>query len=176
MLARTLDFEPAQPIPVILYPRERSWRRAPQLGPARPSATATAGSVSVRATSPGFVPLDLERTLTHELTHAFVFGLTRGALTRDVNEGLAQYLSGRRLGYRLDPSRVATTGERVKVDDYYDSALSFVEYLIDRYRQSSVNDALKYTGETGSIEQGFRRALHQGYEETRQEWIKSLRS
>ena len=121
------------------------------------------------------MPLDLERTLTHELTHAFVFGLTRGAIPGEVNEGLAQYLSGRRLGYRLDPARVATTGEHVKVDDYYDSALSFVEYLIDRYRQSAMNDVLKYTGETGSVDQAFRRALHQGYQETRQEWIKSLR-
>lgn len=177
MLARTLDFEPAQPISVILYPREAFEATG---APSWSGATFSHGDgrirVGTRDLSAGFVPLDLERTLTHELTHAFVFGLTRGALTLDVNEGLAQYLSGARLGYRLDPSRVVRTGERVKVDDFYDSALSFVEFLIDRYRQPAMNDLLKYTGETGSVDQGFRRAYRQGYEEARQEWIKSLRA
>jgi tetratricopeptide (TPR) repeat protein len=177
MLARTLDYEPTQAVPVILYPRETFLQTG---APAWSGANFSHGDgrirVGTRDLSAGFVPLDLERTLTHELTHAFVFGRTRGALPLTLNEGLAQYLSGRRLGYRLDPGRVATTGERVKVDDFYDSALSFVEYLIDRYRQATINEVLKYTGETGSVEQAFRRALHQGYEETRQEWIKSLRS
>jgi tetratricopeptide (TPR) repeat protein len=177
MLARTLDYEPTQAVPVILYPRATFLQTgAPGWSGANFSHGDGRIRVGTRDLSAGFVPLDLERTLTHELTHAFVFGRTRGALPLTLNEGLAQYLSGRRLGYRLDPGRVATTGERVKVDDFYDSALSFVEYLMDHYRQSTVNEVLKYTGETGSVEQAFRRALHQGYEETRQEWIKSLRS
>jgi hypothetical protein len=91
------------------------------------------------------------------------------------DEGLAQYLSGARLGYRLDPSRAVAHGGQMKVDDYYDSALSFVEYLVDRHRQSAMNDLLKYAGETGNIDHAFRRACHQGYEETRQEWLKQLR-
>ena len=178
MLARTLDFEPTQPIPVILYPSQvfKATSTAPSWAGGYFSHGDGRIRIGTRDLSAGFVPLDLERTLTHELTHAFVFGLTRGALSRDLNEGLAQYLAGRRLGYRLDPSRVVQTGERVKVDDFYDSALSFVEYLIDRYRQPAMNDLLKYTGETGSVDEGFRRAYRQGYEETRREWIKSLRA
>jgi hypothetical protein len=177
MIARTLDYEPTQPVPVILYPREVFKATG---APGWAGATYSHGDgrirVGTRDLSAGFVPLDLERTLTHELTHAFVHGLTRGAVPRDVNEGLAQYLSGKRLGYRLDPARVAPSNERVKVDDYYDSALSFVEYLLDRYRQPAMNDLLKYAGETGSVDQGFQRAYHQGYQETRQEWIKTLRA
>ena len=175
MLARILDYEPPQPIPVILYSREAFVKTgAPSWSGANFSGGDGRIRVGTRDLSAGFVPLDLERTLTHELTHAFVFGLTHGALTLDLNEGLAQYLAGKRLGYRLDPRRVVRTGERVKVDDFYDSALSFVEFLIDRYRQPAMNDLLKYTGETGSVDQGFHRAYRQGYEETRQDWIKSL--
>ena len=88
---------------------------------------------------------------------------------------LAQYLSGRRLGYRLDPSRAAARDGRMKVDDFYDSALAFVEYLIDRYRQASLNELLKHAGETGSVDQAFRRAFHQSYGETREEWIRQLK-
>ena len=63
----------------------------------------------------------------------------------------------------------------MEVDDFYDSALSFVEYLIGRYRQQGLNDLLKYSGETGSVDQAFQRALHRTYDETREEWLKSLR-
>ena len=63
----------------------------------------------------------------------------------------------------------------MKVRDFYDSALSFVEYLLEHYRQSTMNDLLKYAGDTGSADQAFRRAYHQSYDETREEWIKHLR-
>lgn len=37
-----------------------------------------------------------------------------------------------------------------------------------------MNDLLKYAGETGSVDQAFRRVFHQSYDETREEWIKHL--
>lgn len=177
MLARMLDCEPGHEIPVILYPREafRANSGAPSWAGGTYSHADGRIRIGTRDLSPGFVPLDLERTLTHELAHAFVHARTRGAVPGDLNEGLAQYLSGARLGYRLDPRRAVAHGGQMKVDDYYDSALSFVEYLVDRHRQSTMNDLLKYAGETGSIDQAFRRAYHQDYEETRQEWLKTLR-
>ena len=63
----------------------------------------------------------------------------------------------------------------MKVDDFHDSALSFVEYLLDRYRQSSMNDLLHHAGEAGSVDRAFRRAYHQSYDEAREEWIRHLR-
>jgi tetratricopeptide (TPR) repeat protein len=176
MLARTLDCEPGHEIPVILYPREtfRAISEAPRWAGGYYDRSDARIRIGTRDLSPGFVPVDLERTLTHELAHAFIHARTRGAVPDDINEGLAQYLSGRRLGYRLDPNRAVVRDGRMKVDDFYDSALSFVEYLLDRYRQSTMNDLLKCAGETGSADQAFRRAYHQSYEETRQEWIKGL--
>jgi hypothetical protein len=176
MLARVLDFEPAREIPVLLYPREtfRSISNAPEWAGGYYSGSDRRIRIGTRDLSPGFVPVDLERTLTHELTHAFIHARTRGVVPDDINEGLAQYLSGRRLGYRLDPGRAVVRDGRMKVDDFYDSALSFVEYLLDRHRQSRMNDLLEQAGKTGNVDEAFRRAYHQSYDETRGEWIKSL--
>jgi tetratricopeptide (TPR) repeat protein len=177
MLARTLDFEPDREIPVLLLPREtfRSRSSAPDWAGAYYSRADGRIRIGTRDLSPGFVPVDLERTLTHELTHAFIHARTRGAVPDDINEGLAQYLSGKRLGYRLDPNRAVVRDGRMKVDDFYDAALSFVEYLLDRYRQPALNDLLKRAGETGSVDQAFRRTFHQSYDETREEWLRQLR-
>ena len=177
MLSHILEFEPEGEIQVILYPRQafRSISTSPGWAGGYYSHFDGRIRIGVRDLSAGFVPLDLERTLTHELTHAFVASRARGAIPDDVNEGLAQYLSGRRLGYRLDPNRAVTRDGRMKVDDFYDSALSFVEYLLDRYRQATMNDLLKYAGETHNVDQAFRRAYRQSYEEMREEWIKQLR-
>ena len=177
MLSRILEFEPQGEVQVILYPRQafRSISTAPGWAGGYYSHFDGRIRIGTRNMSAGFVPLDLERTLTHELAHAFVASRARGVIPDEVNEGLAQYLSGRRLGYRLDPSRAVVRGGRKKVDDFYDSALSFVEYLIDRHRQSTLNDLLKYAGETGNVDQAFRRSYRQSYDETREEWIKQLR-
>ncbi len=176
MLARILDCEPGHEIPVILYPREtfRAISDAPNWSAGYYSHDDSRIRIGTHNLSVGFVPVDLERTLTHELVHAFVHARTRGAIPADINEGLAQYLSGRRLGYRLDASRTVVHDSRMKVGDFYDSALSFVEYLLEHHRQSAMNDLLKYAGDSGSADEAFRRAYHQSYDETRQEWIKHL--
>ncbi len=176
MLARTLDFEPDREIPVVLLPDEtfRSATSAPAWAGAFYSHADGRIRVRTRDLSAGFVPVDLERTLTHELAHAFIHARTRGAIPDDINEGLAQYLSGKRLGYRLDPARAAVRNGQMSVDDFYDAALSFVEYLVDRHRQSALNELLKAAGDTGSVDQAFRRTFHQTYDETRAEWLRSL--
>ena len=177
MLARTLDCEPDREIPVVLLPDETFRTATP--APAWAGAFYSHGDGRIRVRTgdltAGFVPVDLERTLTHELAHAFIHARTRGAIPNDINEGLAQYLSGKRLGYRFDPSRAAVRNGQMTVDDFYDSALSFVEYLVDRYRQPALNDLLKEAGATGSADQAFRRTFHQTYDETRAEWLRQLR-
>jgi hypothetical protein len=177
MLEDILDCEPNRQIPIILLPRQTysSVSSAPDWAAGYYSHSDARIRIGTRDLSPGFVPLDLERLLTHELVHAFIHARTGGAVPDDINEGLAQYLSGKRLGYRLDPRRAEVQDGRMEVDDFYDSALSFVEYLIGRYRQQGLNDLLKYSGETGSVDQAFQRALHRTYDETREEWLKSLR-
>jgi tetratricopeptide (TPR) repeat protein len=176
LLSRTLGFEPQAEIQVILYPRQtfKAVSSAPGWAGGYYSHYDGRIRIGTRDLSAGFVPLDLERTLTHELTHAFLAWRTRGATPDDINEGLAQYLSGRRLGYRLAASRAVVRDGRMKVDDFYDSALSFVEYLVDRYRQAAMNDLIDALGTTGDVDAAFRRAYRQSYAETREEWLKQL--
>jgi tetratricopeptide (TPR) repeat protein len=176
MLSRTLGFEPPGEVQVILYPREtfQSVSTAPRWAGGYFSHFDGRIRIGTRDLSAGFVPVDLERTLTHELTHAFMAARTRGVAPDDINEGLAQYLSGRRLGYRLAASRAVVKDGRMKVDDFYDAALSFVEYLIDRYRQAAMNDLLEALGTTGDVDRAFRKAYRQSYAETREEWLKQL--
>lgn len=177
MLARTLDCEPKRKVPVMLLPRQtyRSVSSGPHWAAGYFSRSDARIRIGTRDLSPGFVPLDLERLLTHELVHAFVFACAGGNVPRDINEGLAQYLSGKRLGYTLDPARAESSDGQMNVRDFYDSALSYVEYLIGRYRQQALNDLLRYAGETGSAEQAFRRAFSRTHAETREEWLRSLR-
>jgi tetratricopeptide (TPR) repeat protein len=177
MLERALRCEPNRRIPVILLPHQTysSVSSAPEWAAGYFSLSDARIRIGTRDLSPGFVPLDLERLLTHELAHAFIYACAGSAIPDDINEGLAQYLSGRRLGYRLDPRRAEVREGRMTVDDFYDSALSFVEYLIGRYRQQALSDLLRYAGETGSVDEAFRRALHRTYDETRREWLESLR-
>jgi tetratricopeptide (TPR) repeat protein len=176
LLSRTLGFGPGTSIPVILYPTQafQSISGAPEWAGGYFSHSDGRIRIGTRNMSAGFVPLDLERMITHELTHAFLAWRTRGLTPDELNEGLAQYLSGKRLGYRLAKSRTEVRDGRMKVDDFYDSALSFVEYLIDRYRQGAINDALEAMGTTGNVDQAFRRAYGQTYAETREEWLKQL--
>ena len=48
---------------------------------------------------------DIDETLVHELTHAFVADLSRGAAPRELHEGLAQYMEGKRMS-QLDSERL----------------------------------------------------------------------
>lgn len=176
MLSRILDFVPEGQVQVILYPREtfRSVSTSPGWAGGYYDHSDGRIRIGTRDLSAGFVPLDLERTLTHELTHAFLAWRTRGLTPRDINEGLAQYLSGRRLGYRLAASRAVARNGSLTVDDFYDAALSFVEFLLDRYRQASMNVLLETLGTTGDVDKAFRRACGQSYQEAREEWLKQL--
>jgi hypothetical protein len=37
--------------------------------------------------------------------------------------------------------------------------------LLDRHRQSRMNDLLEQAGKTGNVDEAFRRAYHQSYDE-----------
>ena len=50
---------------------------------------------------------DMDGTLIHELTHAFVADRTRGVAPREIHEGLAQYMEGKRIGSELNAAAAA---------------------------------------------------------------------
>ena len=116
-------------------------------------------------------------TLLHELTHAFVADLTRGLAPRDLHEGLAQYMEGKRCDSLLgdDGMRALADGRVPGVYGFYLGALSFVEYLIVHHGLSGINDLLKAMRDTGNLDQAFRQVYGQGYTETVKLWRARLK-
>ena len=113
-LVRTFDHQPAAPIPVILLSQRellRRHRRAGLVG-RRSTTTSTAASASPSAGSPTSLTPELDGTLIHELTHAFVADLSRGLAPREIHEGLAQCMEGERLETRLGDEGSARPGRR----------------------------------------------------------------
>jgi hypothetical protein len=171
--------EPSATIPVVLYSKEqfRAISKAAPWASAYYSHYDGRIRVSFRGLSPT-LSSDLEETLAHELAHAFVNARSRGLAPSDVNEGVAQYLSGRRTVARLSRARAAagTAVGQVDAYDFYDGALDFVEFLLGRYRPSAMNELLVAMRATGSVDAAFRKAYDKSHEALRQEWLAQLPS
>jgi tetratricopeptide (TPR) repeat protein len=172
-LATTFDHQPTATIPVILFTNEGYYDAS--------GAPAWSGGVydnldgririPVGGLSASLSP-EMDGTLIHELTHAFVADRTRGVAPRQLHEGLAQYMEGRRIEAMLDGEqlRALATGRVRGVSGFYLSALAFVEYLVAQRGMGGINDLLRQMGESGSSDEGFRRVYGQGFQPTMQAW------
>jgi hypothetical protein len=158
-LTSTLDYQPPTTIPVILFTREGYYNAS--------GAPAWAGGnfdgidgrirIPIGGLGAGLTP-DMDTTLIHELVHAFLYARTRGVAPREVHEGLAQYMEGKRVASELSPQHLAllADGQYGGVYGFYMGALSFVEYLIATRGMGGMNDLLRVMGETGSVDEGFK--------------------
>jgi hypothetical protein len=170
-LRRTFGREPARPIPVILY--SGSHYLGTEAGPAWSGGTFSHydGRIRVRTGNlAGGFDDTLERTLVHELVHAFVAEQTGGALPRELNEGLAQYLSGVRAG-PMTGAWAKTALEGRNVSDFYAAALGLVQYLIEQHRMASMTLMLETLGRTGDVDGAFRKAYGLPYKDVRADWL-----
>ena len=177
-LAGTLDHQPAAPIPVILFSREQYYDAS--------GAPAWSGGVydgldgririPIGGLSVNLTP-DMDQTLIHEVTHAFVADRARGLCPRDVNEGLAQYLEGKRTAEALTAEQLTALadGRMRGVSAFYLQALAFVEHLMGARGQGGINDLLRAMGETGDVDESFRQVYGADYRATRQAWLARLR-
>jgi tetratricopeptide (TPR) repeat protein len=176
-LASALDHQPQVTIPVVLFSRE-SYNNAS-------GAPAWSGGVYDSLDGRIRVPIqgltrsltpDMDRTLLHELVHAFVADRTRGVAPRDVQEGLAQYMEGERVTARLNPDqlKLLADGRAGGVGGYYMYALAFVEYLVANRGMGGMNELLRVMGETGSVDEAFRQVHGQDHKATMQAWFQRL--
>jgi tetratricopeptide (TPR) repeat protein len=177
-LVSALDYQPQATIPVILFSSQGYYN-------ANGAAAWSGGNydlldgrirVPIRGLTRNLTP-DMESTLLHELTHAFVADRTRGVAPRDIQEGLAQYMEGERAPAQLTAERAVlfSDGRRAQVAALYLSALSFVEYLVAARGMGGMNDLLRAMGETGSVDEAFHRVYGQDFKATREAWIYRLR-
>ena len=158
-LTSVLDHQPAAPIPVILFSREGYYNAS--------GAPAWSGGVYDGLDGRIRIPIgglttsltpDMDGTLIHELTHAFVADRTRQVAPRVIHEGLAQYNEGKRLTTMLPPEYVQALadGRLGGVAGFYLASLSFVEHLIAQRGMGGMNDLLQAMGETGNVDEAFR--------------------
>jgi len=120
---------------------------------------------------------NLDQLLIHEVGHAFIADLSRGVAPRDVHEGMAQYLEGKRVESELGPDGLTalSEGRLPGVAGFYYSALAFVEQLQAERGQGGFNELLRAMGETGSVDEGFRRAYGRDHKQAAQAWADRIR-
>ena len=174
----TLDHQPAAAIPVILFTRDGYYNAS--------GAPAWSGGIydgidgririPIGGLSASLTP-DMDDTLIHELTHAFVADRTRGVAPRDIQEGLAQYMEGKRLAAELNSEQLKAfaDGRMGGVGGYYLASLSFVEHLIAQRGMGGMNDLLKAMGETGDVDEAFKKVEGRSYAAARSDWLGRLK-
>ena len=92
-LVVALDFTPAEPISVVLYTQQafRDTTRVPGW-----AGALNDGRIRVPVEGMNSVTPELSRVLKHELAHSFVHQMSLGRCPTWLNEGLAQWMEGRR--------------------------------------------------------------------------------
>ncbi len=176
-LVRTFDHRPSGPIPVVLFSEE-------SYADATGAPTWSAGHydtfdgrvrVPIGGLTAALTP-DLDDTLLHELVHAFVAEMSGGAAPRELHEGIAQLLEGRRTASAdAETMRALADGRLGGVRGYYLSALAFVEDLVAQRGQGGLNELLRAMAETGDAERAFVRVYGKGQRALRAEASSRLR-
>ncbi|MGD8895831.1 MAG: tetratricopeptide repeat protein [Acidobacteriota bacterium] len=178
-LVRMFDHRPVSPIPVILLSRESYYTETG--APAWSGGRYDAFDGRVRLPIGGLtaaLPPEVDSTLLHELTHAFVTDRSRGVAPREIQEGLAQFVEGQRVERLLTPEQLAALAEgRIGgVPGFYLKSLSFVEHLSALRGQGGINDLLQAMAETGNANQAFERVYGQDATSLQRDWETRLRN
>jgi tetratricopeptide (TPR) repeat protein len=159
-LARTFDHQPGTTVPVVLFAQQSFFDAtgAPFWSGGQYSHFDGRITIPIGGLTSALTPT-LDDVLIHELTHAFVADLSRGVAPRDVQEGLAQYVEGKRVETELGPAglQALSEGRLTEVWQFYYAALAFMEQLEAERGQGGINEMLRVMGETGSVDEGFRR-------------------
>ncbi|MBN2369054.1 MAG: tetratricopeptide repeat protein [Vicinamibacteria bacterium] len=159
-LTIAFGFQPSAPIPVILFTQQAFFDASGAPTWAGGVYDAIDGRIRIpiggltKRLTPG-----LDSILVHELTHAFVADRTRGVASRELHEGLAQYMEGKRIESVLSPAQIddLARGGIGGVVGFYHASLALVEYMMRLRGQGGINDLLALMGENGDAGAAFRR-------------------
>lgn len=177
-LARTFDHQPSAPVPVILFTQEQYYTAS--------GAPAWSGGVYDGMDGRIRIPIgglttslspEMDGTLVHELSHAFIHDKSRGLAPREVHEGVAQYMEGKRITsmFSARDLKALADGRAGGVGGFYAEALAFVEYLIANRGSGGINDLLRAMSETGDVNAAFSRVHGQDYAATVRAWRQRLK-
>jgi hypothetical protein len=177
-LVTTLDHQPDSPITVILLSRESYAETTGAPGWSGGLYDSFDGRVRIPigGLTPSLTP-QMDDTLLHELTHAFVATISRGVAPREIHEGLAQLMEGKRVERLLDDRALAALaeGRLGGVGGFYVASLSFVEFLEGQRGQGGLNDLLKAMAETGNVNAAFEEVYRRDVQSLRRDWQARLR-
>jgi tetratricopeptide (TPR) repeat protein len=183
-----LNFTPPDSIGVVLYTQQAfaDITRAPGW-----VGALNDGRIRVPVQGLSGVTPELSRVLKHELTHSFVGQKTRGHAPTWIQEGLAQWMEGKRSGENADvlaqvykeghaPSLGRLEGSwmglRGDAAGYaYAWALANVEYIAQADGLGDIERILDRIGGGSSTEQALREVLHSDYNDLMQSTAEYLR-
>lgn len=183
-----LSYTPPEPIGVILYTQQAfaDITRAP-------GWVGALNDGRIRVPVQGLTQLtpELSRVLKHELTHSFVRQKTRARAPTWVQEGLAQWMEGKRSG--TDASvllRVYDAKQAMSLGDLeapwmrlspdvaayaYAWSLATMEYIVQVDGMSDVERILERLAAGGTTEAAVREVLHSDYDDLGQSTAVYLR-
>jgi tetratricopeptide (TPR) repeat protein len=171
-----LNYTPPEPIAVVLYTQQAfgDITRAP-------GWVGALNDGRIRVPVQGLTSMDseLSRVLKHELTHSFIQQKTRGRAPTWIQEGVAQWMEGKRsdenaavlvqvydagqfapLG-RLEGSWMGLPGDVARYA--YAWALANVEYIVETDGMGDMERILDRLAEGGSTESALKEVLHDDY-------------
>jgi hypothetical protein len=187
-LESQLDYTPPEPVGVILYTEQAfaDITRAPNW-----AGAINDGRIRVPVQGLNTVTPDLARVLKHELTHSFVGQKSHGRAPTWLQEGIAQWMEGRRststAGALVD---VAAQGQTPRLEELegswmglpgnpaafaYAWSLAVVESIIQAGGMSDVSRLLGRLATAPSTEVALRDTLHSSYSDLQQQTILYLR-
>jgi hypothetical protein len=176
-LAGIYNHQPRTKIPVVLHSGEDYYTKtgAPRWSGGQYSSHDGRIQIPIRGL-PRSLPREMEDTLVHELSHAFVDDMSGGLIPKDLNEGLAQYMEGLRFGDILSASdlKQLATARRSDVMSFYMLSLVMSEQLVRSRGQFAVNDLLLAMRETGSTDGGFRKVLGKPWDAMKAEILETF--
>ena len=170
-------YTPTEPITVILYTRQefREVTGVPDW-----AGALNDGRIRVAAEGIDSVPDALARSLKHELTHSFLFQKTQGRCPTWLQEGMAQWIAGRRIGpdaaqllaihQNTGKSLRSIEGSWMKMSSpeswfAYGWALAVVETIQDQFGADGVNRLLEAQRTESSQEAALRQGLRMNFSE-----------
>lgn len=161
-LTTAFGSHPAETIPVVLLSRQAYYGAgdAPAWAGGHYSTFDGRVRIPIGGLTTSLTP-QLDNTVLHELTHAFVADLSAGRAPRELHEGLAQWMEGDRTNEEAMKALLA--GRLPEVHAFYLASLALVEDLMNERGQASINELLGDMARTRDADRAFRSVYGSDY-------------